>query len=84
MKEVTEEEFCNFLKNIKHKKQQGMCTHSEDYIDLETNKIIAYRETSSYSPNIIYKILMEIESSNHYCESSGEKCNQQCKFCKNE
>lgn len=26
----------------------------------------------------------EIESKNHYCESSGEKCNQQCKFCKNE
>lgn len=84
MKEVTEEVFYNFLKDVNYKKQQGMWTHSENYVDLETNKIIAYKETSSYSKNIIYKILMKIEPTNHYCESSGEKCNQQCKFCKNE
>ena len=56
MKEVTKEEFDDFLKDKQYTRDQGMWFHSENYIDHNTKEIIAYFESSSYGAPTIYKI----------------------------
>lgn len=56
MKEVTHDEFDKFLEDKKYIRDKGMFMHSEDYIDIETKKKIAYYEYSTYSDYEVFKI----------------------------
>lgn len=56
MKEVTKEEFDDFLKGKDYISRLGEWTHSEYLIDINTGEDIAYCESSSYSAPTIYKI----------------------------
>lgn len=55
MKEVTKEEFYNFLKDKETTIIDGEWMHSDYWLDDKANKI-AYRQTSSYGADTIYKI----------------------------
>lgn len=52
---VSELEFNQFLKGKSYKKIQAEYIHADYYAD-ENGDIIAYKETSSWNPDIIYKI----------------------------
>jgi hypothetical protein len=53
---VTEQQFKKFMKYRRFKRVQGCAFHSENFLDLKTNEVIGYRETSSWNPDIIYQI----------------------------
>ena len=55
MYEVSEGTFNDFVKFHNLKLVQGEVFHSDYYVDNQGNKL-AYRETSSYGADVIYKI----------------------------
>lgn len=54
MKKVSQEEFDNFLEDKNYKVEQGEWMHSTSYV--ETRERVAFKETISYSTDIIYSI----------------------------
>lgn len=52
---VSRETFWNFVKDNKLTETQGLIFHSSNFIN-EKGEVMAYRETSSWSPEEIYKI----------------------------
>ena len=55
---VSAKEFYDFLKLNNLQKVQGNYFHSNNYINNE-GRILAYKETSSWGAETIYKILVE-------------------------
>ena len=56
MRQVSKEEFDNFLKDRRYKIEQGAWVHSTLYVDADTRERIAFKETSSYNMDIVYLI----------------------------
>jgi hypothetical protein len=55
---VSSERFWNFVKFKNLKETQGEWFHSSYFVDENQNKL-AYMETSSWGPSVIYKIMGE-------------------------
>ena len=56
--DVSAKEFYDFVNDKKLQKIQGNYFHSNNYLDNE-GRILAYKETSSWGAETIYKILAE-------------------------
>lgn len=56
MKEVSFDEFCEFLKDKQYTKDIGLYINSEYYIEKDTGEKIAYHEFISYGVPEIFRI----------------------------
>lgn len=60
MRDVTGEEFYEFLRNKEFEIVQGRFTHEDTFIDKNTLGILAIRLSSSYGAPTRYQILINI------------------------
>lgn len=73
MQIVSEDVFYNFIKDKNYRIIQGEIFHSHYYID-ERGEKVAYYESSSWTPNVEYRIKDEIGEYDNY-ESLNFICN---------